>query len=261
MISPQSRSFLRHKEFALTIGELEQDFLINNPKSTILTYMIDFGYDDKRVINAELINNKSISEIQSIKKDLKEFVNSELKKENLKLKGIIEIHPTITGERKYQVEKTSHIHYWGSESKKVGKIISKFVKDRKLSVIGRVDKLDITLKKKDIIKEPINLLEIKKREDLIKSIDESIKMLNSSILRAREVVKYVEDVKEITKDIEVKRELYKPIDIKDILREVDELLSATPVREIDSKEFDLKEEQESKKQDKNENNSNKSKKD
>jgi hypothetical protein len=139
IISRNSTSFGRYKEFMVGIGDSVSSQLIkNNTKKDLLNYMHTFGYNKRAVYYAELLKSKKRDEILRILKRLKKYIEKEAKKRDIVFNGIIEAHPQ--GDF---TSKSAHIHYWGDNPNLVSPIISEFIKNNYLTLSEKTN-LDYT---------------------------------------------------------------------------------------------------------------------
>ncbi len=208
-ISPKSRSFLRQekgksneKEFAYGVN-IPQNFLIKNSKSALRDWVIQF-HNDKCVVNADLLNIKTLDEIKYIKKDLGDYLTEKFK--DSEFKGIVDLHPTSD-----TTCNTGHIHYWGSGAKEMEKAISEYVVEKGLSVTKRAEELRITSTKFKLndknIKENQEAKENKEpKSKIVLENDELSQQVNEATKESKylinEVNSNMESIKAHLKDVE-----------------------------------------------------------
>ena len=92
-ISPRSQSFLRlekgksnAKEFAYGVN-MPQEFLIRNSRPSLRKWLIQF-HNDKCVVNADLLNIKTLDEIKHIKEDLGDYLTEKFKDTKYRFKKV-----------------------------------------------------------------------------------------------------------------------------------------------------------------------------
>ena len=118
LMSTNSRSFLRFREYSKAIGDV--NIMMTESKRDILDFMHRFNINQRAVFFAE--------NIQTLTKEEVKYLVTKLANKLEKEQGVIEFHPT--GD---DTSKSAHIHWWGIYNNKVEDIISNFIKYNRLS--------------------------------------------------------------------------------------------------------------------------------
>ena len=115
-----SRSFLRYREYAAFFGEAV--YMETERKKGILDFLHRFEYNDRAVYFAENLQTMTEQQMQTHVEELSNRLH------NAGVHGVVEFHPTADG-----TSKSAHIHYWGVYTDDVEAIITRYIKENRLS--------------------------------------------------------------------------------------------------------------------------------